>query len=774
MTGGGFTLVDNNDSSNAGHFSGHAYIRGPSFLHLPILTVSLLGVQIFWSVEMSYASPYLLSLGLSKSHMAIVFLAGPLSGLLMQPLIGVMADSSTSRWGRRRPYMMIGTVLCVLAMLLLGWTRQVAEWFTNNAETLTLWLAVISIFLIDFSINAVQAVDRALIVDILPSSLQPAGNAWAARMLGIGSVIGFFVGNLDLPTMLPILGSTELQIISVLVSLILLGSQLVTAVMVNEKVLLKGSGGVGGPLAKSFTQEVRDIFANMWSLPRVIRQICFIQFFAWISWFPILFYTTVYVGDLHRRSFYEALHNAMANSQNSGNTARTLLNRSLHHVSSHLLPIRQASNSTESLDLPAHIDEQATRLGSRALFYSAVVTLAVNIALPFFVTEASASSRRRKQERLHPRRRQVNGIMGGGSVDRVDQYEMSPGSRSRDWSSRGLMDKLKGFSIPETFKVHLASLWAASHAIVAVCMLGTFFISSVTGATLLITFTGFSWAVTQWAPFALLGEAILTEPASMDGETGDRTSIMLTDTRTRLSISQHRRNTSMGGEENEGASSTLARRRSGSLGGRKDSSDGVESEPRAVGEDSETFVPGRSSDSESDGGESDDGVAARREGAERRKQFLNLGTTAGVSKVNLRPEIKMFGDDYGEADEEVDEEATLVGGRRAGERDEEEGSEEGDITGNQNSNLSDKAGIILGIHNIFIVIPQFIVTGISSIIFAIFDPDKNVGHQKSRTLSEDDLPKFSNSVAYIFRLGGFSAFVAFILCWQLARELRHR
>jgi len=134
MTGGGFTLVDHNDSTNAGHFSGHAHIRGPSFLHLPFLTLSLLGVQIFWSVEMSYGSPYLLSLGLSKSHMAIVFLAGPLSGLVMQPLIGVMADGCTSRWGRRRPYMMIGTILCVLAMLLLGWTKWVAQWFTSNVR----------------------------------------------------------------------------------------------------------------------------------------------------------------------------------------------------------------------------------------------------------------------------------------------------------------------------------------------------------------------------------------------------------------------------------------------------------------------------------------------------------------------------------------------------------------------------------------------------------------------------------------------------------------
>ena len=78
-------------------------------------------------------------------------------------------------------------------------------------DMLTIWLAVFAIFLIDFSINAgecishvmskiaelrlhtVQAVDRALLVDTIPSFDQAAGNAWAARMLGIGSVVGFFV-----------------------------------------------------------------------------------------------------------------------------------------------------------------------------------------------------------------------------------------------------------------------------------------------------------------------------------------------------------------------------------------------------------------------------------------------------------------------------------------------------------------------------------------------------------------------------------------------------
>lgn len=63
--------------------------------------------------------------------MAIVFLAGPVSGLVMQPLIGVLADNSKSRFGRRRPYMLGGTMLCMFAMILLGYTRPIAAIFTG-------------------------------------------------------------------------------------------------------------------------------------------------------------------------------------------------------------------------------------------------------------------------------------------------------------------------------------------------------------------------------------------------------------------------------------------------------------------------------------------------------------------------------------------------------------------------------------------------------------------------------------------------------------------
>jgi solute carrier family 45 protein 1/2/4 len=137
-----------------------------------------------------------------------------------------------------------------------------------------MWLAILAIYLIDFSINAVQAVDRALLVDTIPSSEQASGNAWAARMLGIGSVLGFFLGYVDLPHSLPFLGNSQLQVLSVIASLVLLAGHLLVTVLVKERVLVQDSS----VYKKSFSQEVKDLWNNLFTLPKVIRQIFIIQF----------------------------------------------------------------------------------------------------------------------------------------------------------------------------------------------------------------------------------------------------------------------------------------------------------------------------------------------------------------------------------------------------------------------------------------------------------------------------------------------------------------
>jgi solute carrier family 45 protein 1/2/4 len=142
---------------------------------------------------MTYCTPYLLELGLTKSKISLVWVAGPLSGLIMQPIVGVLADRSTSPWGRRRPFMFFGTILVSMFLLLLGWTKEVVRYFVKDEESAkgkTIVVAVLAIYGIDFAINAVQGSCRGLVVDTLPISKQQQGSSWASRMVAVGSLIG--------------------------------------------------------------------------------------------------------------------------------------------------------------------------------------------------------------------------------------------------------------------------------------------------------------------------------------------------------------------------------------------------------------------------------------------------------------------------------------------------------------------------------------------------------------------------------------------------------
>lgn len=97
-----------------------------SLPRLLLLTLSLAGIQFAWTVEFAFGTPFLLSLGLPKSLAALVWIAGPLSGLLVQPLVGVWSDTSRSKWGKRRPFMLAAGVLVVVSIALIAYCEDIS------------------------------------------------------------------------------------------------------------------------------------------------------------------------------------------------------------------------------------------------------------------------------------------------------------------------------------------------------------------------------------------------------------------------------------------------------------------------------------------------------------------------------------------------------------------------------------------------------------------------------------------------------------------------
>ncbi|KAF7311285.1 MFS general substrate transporter [Mycena kentingensis (nom. inval.)] len=707
MAGGFGPSLGPSAHSDPANWAGEPRVLGPRWLHLPILTIGLLAVQVLWSTEMAFASPYLVSLGLSTSHVALVFLAGPISGLVVQPFIGAFADVSTSSWGRRRPYIILGCVLCVVGMLLLGYTKSVAGVFTQAGSdahrTLTTGLAVVSIFLIDFSVNAVQAVDRALVVDTLPPAQQTAGNACAALMLGVGSVLGFFIGNLPLQTLLPFLhADSELQALSAIVSFVMLAFHLLTTCMVRERVLLK-SAGLPRP---SLRNEFREIIRNIRTLPPTIRQICVIQFFAWLGWFPVLFYTTLYFTDLYFGSLP------------TSPVARAFL---LH---------LRADDAPEDI---------ATRYGARAYLLSAILALATNALLPFLLPPNDDLRRK--------------GMRNSRLMGRVDMESLrAAGEGRRRWTLRRL--------IPDAIRLPLPSWWAASHLVFSACMVASFFTHSIAGATILIGCTGFSWGITQWAPFSLLAEAILTSPAPADA-------------RTRSAAAEEEegflitRPDEFSDEEDDRSPGTPlpapgARKRSGSPGSDSASDDDIE----FVRAEDVTTRKGLPS-------------AVSKEGLARGAALLG-NPNAQLSVVDVVTPRSVYEERFAGGSRTGSRRHVDVERAREDDEEDEFGAEHVHAHEHGGGGLSAKAGVILGIHNISIVVPQFLITGLTAIILAIFDADPPPIHPENTTMVDVDVRegpvagRGRNSVVIIFRLGGLWAAVAFVLAWRLARELRRR
>ncbi|KAG8713879.1 hypothetical protein FRC11_010655 [Ceratobasidium sp. 423] len=665
MTGSfGLPTEDSSGEPKGSVWAGRARVRGPRWAQLPFLTIGMLGLQIVWSVEMAYASPYLLSLGLKKSHMALVFIAGPLSGLIMQPLIGVLADHSTSSLGRRRPYMLAASLVSIGGLILLGFTREFSGIF-GGAKSLTIGIAVYAIFCIDFSINAVQAVDRALLVDILPPSLQAAGNAWAGRMFGLGSVAGFFIGGINLPNVFPWLGRTQLEVLTAISSVLLLALHGITAASVEEKVLVMDGQVQSASEDNVLVRIFKDIWDNILTLPRTIRSIApsawssfcgflfLVRFLvqkvdeatssSWIAWFPVLFYSSTWIGDIYKAA---AIENGRAE------------------------------------DDPTLHDE-ATRIGSLALLYSSILSLAISVFAPFFIR---------------------------------------PNRGTGNDTPKGPMDK---------FKISLGGLWSLSQAIFAFSMMATLLPQTVATATVIITITGFCWAVSQWAPFSLLGEAILlsapdyTAVPHLEHAVDE---IPLTD---RLS---HRRSSSLSPPPSRSPSPTSGPQKYRSR--TPSSTHSSTSSVRGEGSTPASALFGND--------------AARRSRPKLGKRVSGVGVRNGTDDDFQRNN-----------DGPVDHDALGV---------EDGGLEMGGVSRSVDDGVGSKAGIILGIHNLVVVLPQFLVTGLSAILFALLEPHRSVLHGKhpgnvppgtnitlplnNLEVREEEADASSDSIGLIFRIGG--------------------
>lgn len=334
-------------------------LRGTIYLFF--LTLVLGGLQLTWSIELGYGTPYLLSLGLTKHYTSFVWIAAPLTGIIMQPLVGFFSDRSRNPLGRRRPFLIVGTICVVISLIGLAYFKDVAFFFFSGyekvAKNVTIITSIIIIYLLDFSINIVQASSRALIIDMVPMIQQDLANAWASRMIGIFNVVGYLNGYLNLPKIAPILGNTEFKALSLIGSVILVICTMITVFTAKEKRYLvqRDNDFENVTWWNELISFFKTMFSTITSLPSEILWICMIQFFAWIGWFPILFYGTTYIAEIYAERY----------------------------CSDYLKPLGRAL----SLEEKYLLIEEATRYGSFAFLIFSIISLLGTLFFPLFISE---------------------------------------------------------------------------------------------------------------------------------------------------------------------------------------------------------------------------------------------------------------------------------------------------------------------------------------------------------------------------------------------------
>ncbi len=147
-----------------------------SFWQIWNMSFGFLGIQFGWGLQMANMSAIYEYLGARADQIPILWLAAPLTGLLIQPIIGHASDRTWGPLGRRRPYFLVGAVLSSLMLLLMP-----------NASAL--WMAAMMLWVLDASINISMEPFRAFVTDILPEGQRTRGFAMQSLFIGLGAVI---------------------------------------------------------------------------------------------------------------------------------------------------------------------------------------------------------------------------------------------------------------------------------------------------------------------------------------------------------------------------------------------------------------------------------------------------------------------------------------------------------------------------------------------------------------------------------------------------------
>ncbi len=252
------------------------------------MSFGFMGIQFGWGLQLANMSGIYTYLGASPDDVPLLWLAGPMTGLLVQPIVGSMSDRTWNRLGRRRPYFLVGAILASVALFFMP-------------DSSALWMAAGLLWILDASINISMEPFRAFVADKLNVDQRTAGFVMQSFFIGVGASLAnalpYFFRQLGVtgttPSGIPLTVQYSFKIGAVVFLVSVLWTIFTTKEFPPENMAefdraRKQTYGSATGIAKVFRvigelgREISNAFTNM---PQTMKQLAAVQIFTWLGLF---------------------------------------------------------------------------------------------------------------------------------------------------------------------------------------------------------------------------------------------------------------------------------------------------------------------------------------------------------------------------------------------------------------------------------------------------------------------------------------------------------
>lgn len=159
------------------------------------------GVQFGWALQLSLLTPYVQELGIPHAWASWIWLCGPISGMIVQPLVGHYSDNCTSPYGRRRPFIVGGALLVSVGVIIIGFSADIGTLLGDGSgfKPRAIGVFILGFWILDLANNTLQGPCRALLADFTGKDAKRTrrANAFFSAFMAVGNILGFATGSYD-------------------------------------------------------------------------------------------------------------------------------------------------------------------------------------------------------------------------------------------------------------------------------------------------------------------------------------------------------------------------------------------------------------------------------------------------------------------------------------------------------------------------------------------------------------------------------------------------